>query len=531
MLLGVFIFFAFFGGAMVALLEKLFNYKCPNILVRAAFGITISVVFLACAGLVVAVVPVNFKQPMTIVILLLLLLWGVIGTFRFNTFFALTGASRAEIIVLAGYVLFSTLCLLLSCSNPNMPANLPDGPYVSKEWTRGVKIQFMTGSLPLDNVLPFEVSEYFLRGISFQDNHPVMPGQEVTNRPVLAAAIVTPFIAAIAPPDSTGNTLPTFSYVGTQWPDFRVLVRDDRACTVYLAVMIALNAALLLGVAAFFNSLAKLKVGTAVIATLLFVTSPYFVFQTIFTWPKELAAFFVLLALTMAVTSKGRQLLVGLLLGLAYLSHPYAGAFLLGFGLFYLMKNKIKNSYREVITLGIGFFLVTLPWFLWKIHLHLPSDLVSQNFHIAGQSHFDFIWARITNLLSTFLPVHLLAYPFNLSGVLIGSTVNVAGAVGLLVYGLVLFHCSDFFSLKNWTHLTVMIGMPCLLLVLVFSNQAVPALHGLQVLVPLLVFGVSLRLEKYGRLLRTAILGSQVIVNVVLFSLYLISIGIIHGSR
>src|SRR6202044_1630581 len=109
-------------------------------------------------------------------------------------------------------------------------------PYVSKEWTRGVKIQFMTGSLPLDNVLPFEVSEYFLRGISFQDNHPIMPGQEVTNRPVLAAAVVTPFLAAIAPPDSTENTLPTFSYVGTQWPDFRVLVKDDRACTVYLAV-------------------------------------------------------------------------------------------------------------------------------------------------------------------------------------------------------------------------------------------------------------------------------------------------------
>src|ERR1700677_359492 len=198
-LLGVFIFFAFFGSATVALLEKLFNYKCPNLLLRAAFAITVSVVFLAGAGLVIAVVAVPLKQSIAIAILLLLFLWGVIGTFRFNTFFALVGASRAEIIILAGYVLFSTACLMLSCSNPNMPANLPDGPYVSKEWTRGVKIQFMTGSLPLDNVLPFEVSEYFLRGISFQDNHPIMPGQEVTNRPVLAAAVVTPFLAAIAP--------------------------------------------------------------------------------------------------------------------------------------------------------------------------------------------------------------------------------------------------------------------------------------------------------------------------------------------
>jgi hypothetical protein len=169
---------------------------------------------------------------------------------------------------------------------------LPDGPYVSKEWTRGVKIQFITGNLPLDNVIPFAVAEYFLRGISFRDNHPIVPGQEVTNRTVLTAAVVTPFLAAISPPESTEDTLPTYNYVGTQWPDFRIIVRDDRACTVYLAVMIALNATLLLGAAAFFHSLVKLKVGTALAATLLFVTSPYFIFQTIFTWPKELAAFF-----------------------------------------------------------------------------------------------------------------------------------------------------------------------------------------------------------------------------------------------
>jgi hypothetical protein len=296
-------------------------------------------------------------------------------------------------------------------------------------------------------------------------------------------------------------------------------------------VMIALNAALLLGVAAFFNSLAKLKVGTAVLATLLFITSPYFVFQTIFTWPKELAAFFILIALTVAVTSKGLELLVGLLLALAYLSHPFAGAFLLGFGLFYLMRNKIRSSYRDVITMGLGFFFAAFPWFLWKIYLHLPSDLISQNFNIVGQSHIDYIWVRLTNLLNTFLPVYLLAYPFNLSGVLIQSTVNVAGAVGILAYGLCLYHCSDIRYLEIWTNVTFIVGVPCIFLILVFSNQAVPALHGLQVLIPLLIFGISLRLEKYRPLFRTIVLGLQVMVNIVLFGLYLVSIGIIHYSR
>jgi len=184
-----------------------------------------------------------------------------------------------------------------------------------------------------------------------------------------------------------------------------------------------------------------------------------------------------------------------------------------------------------VITLGFGFFLVTFSWFLWKRHLHLPSDLVSQNFHIAGQSHFNFMWVRLTNLLNTFLPVHLLAYPFDLSGTLIGSTVNVAGAVGFLAYGLCLLHCSDIRLSEIWTQVAVTVGVPCLLLVSVFSNSAVPALHGLQVLVPLLIFGISLRLEKYRPLFRTMILGSQVMVNVILFGLYLVSIGIIHNPR
>ncbi len=528
-LFGTFLFFALFGGSAIAWIEKTFKYHCPNFLLRASFAVTLSVVISALAGILVAVAPFSLKTPLAILLLSIFFLLGSIGFFHFKTYRSLAEASKVEKVIFIAYLLFSTLCLILACSNPTMPPDLPDGAYVSKEWTRGVKIQYITGNLPADNVIPFTAAEYFLRNISFQANHPMLPGQEVTNRPVMTAAIVTPVLAAIAPPDSMDPTLPTFSYVKTQWPDFRILVRDDRACTVYLAVMIALNAALLLGVAAFFNSWVRWEMAPAVLGALLFTTSPYFIFQTIFTWPKDLAAFFILLALTHALTTKKHHWITGCLVGLAYLSHPYAGAFLLGFCLYYLVKERTKDGIRNILWIVAGFVLTTFFWFAWKKHLNLPSDLVSQNFSLAGQGRLNFVWARLTNLLNTFLPVHLLAYPFNLSGILIGSTLNVAGAVGLLAYGACLYHVSEIHRLKNSVAMTTIMGLPCLLLVAVFSNQAVPVVHGLQVLVPLLVFGIAYRLGAYGSWFRNTVLGAQILINTALFTKYLISIGIIHS--
>jgi hypothetical protein len=66
---------------MAALFEKLLKYKLQNLLLRAGFAITASIIFLAVTGIIVALVPVSLKSPVAIVLLLLLFLWGVTETF------------------------------------------------------------------------------------------------------------------------------------------------------------------------------------------------------------------------------------------------------------------------------------------------------------------------------------------------------------------------------------------------------------------------------------------------------------------
>lgn len=523
---------------------------------RVCIGAFVIIFLFAILGIVVLFFPWDMRQAFSGSILASVFLSSCYVFFRKRLYKDLIESSRLEKIFLIAVVVMSGLGLAITLLPVKLPSQLVDGPYVAKHDYLGVRVQYITGNLPTDNSLPHVISEYLLRDISFKKERPVMPGQEVSNRPILVSLILVPIRSAFSLPLQLPDGLPKFSYVGTSWPDFSVLMQDDYGYLFSLSIGMALNALLYLAVGAFAVRAQNKSTLIAVGVVVLMMSSPYFIFQTIYTWPKELAAFFILYSV-LSYHKLKNPMLAGGLLAFGYLSHPYAIVFLIGFILHaiyvYLKQGKWQgqstesqgselagfvekisgNSHIEMQSMDVVdsvkvkylisfltiFAILVAPWFVWsKLILHIPSDLVSQNFIQSGQRLMDFFWIRPVNFFNAILPVHLLHYPFDLNSLVLGSMVTMPGAIGILVFAFSLIY---FFENTFGKDKVFLIYIPSLLLILIFSNQAVPALHGLQGPIALLLLVGVMQMQKILNTTWVSILLSlQVIINVLLLGRY-----------
>lgn len=536
-------------------LISLFKIKKVFWIDRLCLG-TFSVIFIfAIVGILIALIPSDLRGYFGKFFMFTISALSFYFFIKKKFYLSLFDASRVEKFFLIGLVIMSGVGLAITLIPVKLPAQLVDGPYVAKHDYLGVRIQYLTGNLPTDNSLPHVVSEYLLRDISFKSERPIMPGQEVSNRPILVSLILVPIRSAFSLPSKIINGLPKFDYVGFSWPDFSVLMSDDFAYMFSLAIGITLNALLFLAIGAF---AVRATFSSSLISfgvVLIMLSSPYFIFQTIFTWPKMLAAFFTLYSIILYCKLRS-SMLAGAFLALAYLSHPYAIVFLVGFVLHAIyaysseMRWQQKSSSQQLSGIGaldnlvhhnvsrleykpaltrssthyfISFLTVFLilvtPWFIWtKLILHIPSDLVTQNLIQSGQGLINFFWIRPVNFFNTMLPVHLLHYPFDLNRLLLGAAVIVPGAIGIFVF---IFSLKCLFESKLERNQVFLIYIPSLLLIFIFSNQAVPALHGLQGPIALLILVGVIQMQK---ILNACwiylLLGSQVLINVALLSRY-----------
>jgi hypothetical protein len=105
--------------------------------------------------------------------------------------------------------------------------------------------------------------------------------------------VALPFRTVLTWNSTWPGTLGKFLYVDSEWPDVESL-NDDGSFDQFLVIGILLNALLLLGLIVFFSEWSPAS--ALPIAVLLWSTTPYFISQTIFTWPKALAGFFLVLA-------------------------------------------------------------------------------------------------------------------------------------------------------------------------------------------------------------------------------------------
>jgi len=439
----------------------------------------------------------------------------------------LLALSRATKISLALWLLFQVLCLGLIHAEVRFPESLPDGPYIFKTHTTNVKIQYLTG-LPADNYIPFAVAEFFLRGVSFKKERPILPGNEVTNRTVLMPLVALPFRVALGAPRDYPQ-LGTYNYIGRDWPDISKLDTGD-AFDQFEVVGLALNSLLLLGLFVFCSSLGANSV--LPLAALLYITNQYFIAQSIYTWPKAFAGFFILLAWT-SMRSGHSSLIVAALMAVAYHAHPYAIVFAGCAGLFYLTQwRREKSRVPPAVLYFIVFGLLLAPWIIWtKFILQIPSDLMAQNFagpgtEAAWESPLNFVWIRFQNFFYLVCSMVFTVYPFDFRAVLNYWIFSLPGCVGLVVIYPGFAQCAGLAKPRPWLWYGLL--GPALLILAVYSCPAFPVLHGYQALIGMLLcLGVWWLSQHTTRMIFAALISLQLALNLSL----LLARGLITGIR
>jgi hypothetical protein len=410
----------------------------------------------------------------------------------------LLALTRQIRICLLIWFLFLACCIALIHLEVRFPASLQDGMYVFKKHTLNVKIQFLT-SLPADNYIPYAVTECLLRNVSFQRERPLLPGNEVSNRTILMSLVAVPFRAALSWPDYGTNQLGRFDYLGKTWPDVGKLY-EEASFRQFLVVGIFLNSLLLVGLIVLFSNFPSPK--GLVIASVLFVTNLYVIDHTIFTWPKSMAGFFILLCWN-GLRRNHNAKLVGLCAAVAFHCHPSSIVAAVSIGLWYAFQAwRSKSSFKPLFEFALVFVIVLLPWIIWtRMILGIPSDMIAQNFSGPGTeaamaSPIDFIWIRFKNALDTFAPVPFSIYPFQLTAVVNYATFCLPFVAGIF---LIVPSILEAARLRQEERMLVWHGMviPATTILALYSYpEAVVVVHGWQPIVGMLTFLGVLRLRR-----------------------------------
>lgn len=300
---------------------------------------------------------------------------------------------------------------------------LPDGPYVYKNWSVPVANQWAAGDLPTDNSLPYFTGEFLVRGINLEEVHPIMPGQEIINRTFGVSFLYLAF-RQLGGFETSEITIPTFSYVGVDWPDATVLYRDD-SYKVYNALSLVSNGFLVF-VVVFVLTRIRSRNELRIPSAILVGVFPFFIHQTFYTWTKSFGLAFTVLAIHFFL--KSRYLSSGLYLALSYQVHPMALICIVTLILFNLVKS--RQLRLSLILPPISSILL---WQLWTRTTKLSSDLIQQNF-FSNQSLIDHFFARIGSVGVFLNPGTLSIYPFNLRNFV--NSWNISGMLIALLFGL-----------------------------------------------------------------------------------------------
>ncbi|MEY2562434.1 MAG: hypothetical protein QOH88_627 [Verrucomicrobiota bacterium] len=397
--------------------------------------------------------------------------------------------NRSMRIALLLWLAFLVTCLALVHVEVRWPAVLPDGQFIFKKHSMNLKVQYLT-TLPADNYIPPVVTEFFLRGISFKEHHPIMPANEVSNRTILMSLVALPFRAVLAWNQPANAALGTFSYLGKEWPDVEKL-NDDNCFDQFFVVGTFLNSLMLLGLLVLF---AHFEIPQSVpVAALFYLTNPYFISQTIFTWPKAMAAFFLLLAWN-SIRRAHDPRIVGLCAALAYHCHPATLPTAASLGLWFIVRAwRDKTGFKPTLYYGLTFLLMVLPWFVWtRICLQLPDDMFAQHFFREGapgllSEPMNFIWMRFFNLMVTLVPVSFMIYPFNLETALNYAVRCVPTILGLFLVVPAMRECAKLWGPERMLLLYGVL-IPATALLLLFGIPSQPALLGWQPVLGVLLF-------------------------------------------
>lgn len=181
------------------------------------------------------------------------------------------------------------------------------------------------------------------------------------------------------------------------------------------------------------------------VSTLFILVTPYIVENSIYVWPKNLAAYFILLMVYFmffsGTQSKRNLIMSGIFGGLGFLIHNYIAVYIATALLIYLFQHRDRNFIAWIYNLKKSYvlyfiavcILVILPYLIWTYSfygtiftsnfkyypfavkgfgsaLNDPPEVIFQSFH--SVSIQEIIWIRISNVLVTLLPLSIPLNPY-----------------------------------------------------------------------------------------------------------------------
>lgn len=502
-----------------------FLVSCLIILAICVFGLVVT----RCLGSIESDVslPYVVSSGMAFLALIGFALWSlpmpedwygslVLGIALLGILLLVSNATRASLknflrlnpVPILVWLFVVAITTLFSFLPINKPAELYDGPYVFKTWTLPVQIQALAMNYPPDNAIPAVVTEFLANDIDFGDERPIMPGQEFANRPILASFAALPLRLILGSDDKNSSPLDKFDYVGTSWPDTLSIV-SDREFRIFLSTAIPLNASLAAITAWLIMQLRVFKEGAnrkllyGVVAAFV-ILNPFLIFHTLFTWPKNLAATFIITSL-IAIKSDipKKYLLAGMFMALAYWSHPMTMPFIFVAALYMLFDGVSKKMLWHNLLRTGAFMLVTLsviaPWVLWtNVHMKMPFDLIAQNATPSG-TLIEQLGVRINNIFILSAPTHLNVQPMEIGSFLASYMTNLWNPLGLFM--IVLFPALYFFRTHELNYLVVVPTISALLITLLHAFPAPTIVHGWQAAWPGLLIACIALLSSRTKLL------------------------------
>src|SRR3989338_813302 len=160
------------------------------------------------------------------------------------------------------------------------------------------------------------------------------------------------------------------------------------------------------------------KKNIAKLSAILVMILPFIAANALYTWPKALAGYFILLAVYFLFSRKPHILAAGLFSAMAFLLHNYTVFFILAIFLLLL----IRKHYKKALIFMIITFLIIAPYILWYFtyyHSVSKSNFAYYPFAVDGYGKINentmkkfyntpittIIGNRIANTILTFTPV------------------------------------------------------------------------------------------------------------------------------
>jgi hypothetical protein len=357
-------------------------------------------------------------------------------------------------------------------------ASVPPGLIDSARWA----------GQPSDNTLPYrtgQVALHKLGGAQIRDRYAV--GWWISDRTPLTG-LAFAFAAGALHVTVPAND-PTLLRLGMS-------VRDAYGFWAYNLVAILLNYAIVLGT----YLLALVWLGrrrVALVAALVCALMPGVVLNSVYTWPKQAVAYFMLVAAALAL--RRRPGLCGVFAALGFLCHPGGAFWLLALPFLLWAMRDDAARFRGVLgRYAGGAALTVLPWQLFvSLDLHAtsklaleplgyvmlyPTDLGTElpiAWHNFVHNGIPFaVWTRLNTLTASIAPIDLTraaAQPLNHD-----ITVHWTDAHGFSWWGMVgvfLFPAAVVAAVRHWPELrklTVWLGVPALVSVALGSGVVPP---------------------------------------------------------